>query len=250
MQFKRELCWVCARRDLLLRFGMRNLVSQSIHPRFRQRSYAVAHPPRTAIELQGSCRKETAASENGVLHVLQPTGQHRLQSLQTPWFGQRWLDHLLQKNFLRPVHCRDLQFFLRPEVREDPRFAHPQLRRQPPDRQPLQPFGGSQVRRQRKNLLPRSRRFGPPVKNGALLPHRTIVLYRMTVLLSSEKPRTGRPLVDDCGPSATRKFVRRPACSSDSPECPRRWVVPNVRTVYSWAMWLIPSEGSPLSGHR
>src|SRR5262249_20343657 len=81
-------------------------------------------------------------------------------------------------------HRRELQLFLRTEVREDPRFAHPQLRRQPPDRQPLQPFGGSQVRCQRKNLLPRSRRFYRSIKNSALLAHRTIVLYRTIVLLS------------------------------------------------------------------
>src|SRR5215472_4372144 len=112
MQFKRKLCWECAWRYLLLRLGMCNLVSQGIHPRLRQRSDMVAHRPRTTIELQGSRRKETATSENAVFHVLQPTGQHRLQSLQPAWLGPRWLDHLLQKNFLRPVHCRELQFFL------------------------------------------------------------------------------------------------------------------------------------------
>src|SRR5215469_8914170 len=192
MQFKRDLCWDCARGDLLLRFGMRNLVSQSIHPRLRQRGYVVADTPRTAIELERSCRKETAASENAALHVLQPTGQHGLQSLHAGWLGQRWLDHLLQKNFLRPVHCRELQFFLRPKVREDPRFAHSELRRQSPDRQPFQPFGGRQVGCQPKNLLSRSRRSGRPVKNSALLSHRTVVLYRTTVLLSSDNPRAGR----------------------------------------------------------
>src|SRR5215469_14702342 len=213
MQFKRDLCWDCARGDLLLRFGIRNLVSQSIHPRLRQRSYVVAHSPRTAIELERSCRKETAASENAALHVVQPTGQHRLQPLQAGWLGQRWLHHLLQENFLRPVHGRELQFFLRPEVREDPRFAHSELRRQPPDRQPFQPFGRCQVGCQPKNLLPRSRRPGRPVKNRALLSHRTVVLYRTIVLLSRDNPRSGptgcRGYTTSAFAATTRKIAMR-----------------------------------------
>src|SRR6516225_5703489 len=194
MQFKRKLCWECASRYLPFRLGMCDLVSQSIHPHLRQGGDMVAHPPRTAIELQRSCREETATSENAVLHVGQPTGQHRVQSLHPARLGPCWLDHLLQEYFLRLVHRRKLQFFLRPEVREDPRFAHPQLRREPSDRQPLQPFGGSYVRRERKNLLPRSRRFDRPIKNRALLAHRTSVLYRTNVLYSQGKSdaRNGR----------------------------------------------------------
>jgi hypothetical protein len=80
---------------------------------------------------------------------------------------------MLEEDLLGSVDNRQLQLFLGSEMSKNSSLAHLQLGREPPDREPLKPFGGGDIGADAEDLAPSSGRLVRAIENCWLL-HSTI----------------------------------------------------------------------------
>jgi hypothetical protein len=100
----------------------------------------------------------------------------------TPGLLDRGLDNVLEEDLLGSVDHRQLQLLLGSKMSEDARFAHPQLSREPPDREPLESLSRGDIGGDAEDLLASSGGLIGVIKNRRFGCHSTVILYRTIVL--------------------------------------------------------------------
>ncbi len=88
--------------------------------------------------------KKQPPGKTRALDVRQEQLAERLQPLQAGGLRQRGDDDLRRVDVVGGVDRRELELLLRAEVREEAALAHPDVLRQAPDREPVEPFDGGQ----------------------------------------------------------------------------------------------------------
>jgi hypothetical protein len=105
----------------------------------------VAHRAVAAVELERGGGEEAAARKDVALDVVEPRAADGDEARVAALGVERRLEHLARETLARDLDGRELQLFLRAEVREEAALRHLQLLGETADGQPFEPLGGRQI---------------------------------------------------------------------------------------------------------